>query len=126
MKSKCFSKEELDRIDKADNLHIAPFREDGRTYGPPTSPTWIWEVLVDGEHYVRAYYGVNWWYQSALQQKAGRIIAAGTKEVASELVQGEVNNAVDESYKKKYRNSPYLTSMTSDRAKAATVKITPY
>jgi hypothetical protein len=73
--NKQFSTNELKQIDKADDLKIAPFREDGKTYG---TPTWIWEVVVDGQLYVRAYNGVDSrWYQSALQQKAGRIIAAG-------------------------------------------------
>ncbi|KVA52982.1 hypothetical protein WI61_24690 [Burkholderia cepacia] len=45
---------ELARIDRADDLKIAPFREDGSTYG---TPTWIWEVVVDGELYVRGYNG---------------------------------------------------------------------
>ncbi len=119
-----FAKGELKKIDEADDLHIAPFREDGKTYG---TPTWIWEVVVDGDLYVRAYNGVNSrWYKAALLQKAGRIQAAGiTKEVAFELVQGDINNAIDEAYKKKYSSSPYLSPMISNRARAATVKITP-
>lgn len=39
-----WSKDELRRIAQADDLHIAPFREDGATYG---TPTWIWSVAVD-------------------------------------------------------------------------------
>src|SRR6266542_2628105 len=103
-----FAKGELKKIDEADDLHIAPFR-------------------VDGNLYVRAYNGVNSrWYKAALLQKAGRIQAAGiTKEVAFELVQGDINNAIDEAYKKKYSSSPYLSPMISNRARAATVKITP-
>ena len=36
-------KGEWRKIAAADNLHIAPFREDGVTYG---TPTWIWSVAV--------------------------------------------------------------------------------
>jgi hypothetical protein len=32
------SRDQLRKIAEADNLHIAPFREDGVTYG---TPTWI-------------------------------------------------------------------------------------
>jgi hypothetical protein len=39
-----WSKDELRRIADADDLHISPFREDGKTYG---TPTWIWSVVVD-------------------------------------------------------------------------------
>jgi hypothetical protein len=38
-----WSKQELSKIAEADDLHIAPFREDGVTYG---TPTWIWSVAV--------------------------------------------------------------------------------
>jgi hypothetical protein len=123
--NKQFSLNELKQIDEADDLKIAPFREDGKTYG---TPTWIWEVVVDDQLYVRAYNGVNSrWHQSALQQKAGRIIAAGmTKEVAFEPIQGDINNAIDEAYKRKYSSSPYLPPMISNRARKATVKIIPF
>lgn len=122
--NKQFPANELKQIDEADDLKIAPFREDGKTYG---TPTWIWEVVVDGDLYVRAYNGINSrWYKSALQQKGGRIIAAGmTKEVRFEPVHGDINNAIDEAYKMKYSNSSYLPPMISNRARAATVKIIP-
>jgi len=35
-------KDELRRIAETDDLHIAPFCEDGRTYG---TPTWIYGLL---------------------------------------------------------------------------------
>lgn len=47
-------RDELERITTSDDLHIAPFREDGKTYG---TLTWIWSVVVDGEFYVRGYNG---------------------------------------------------------------------
>ena len=123
--NKQFLKDDLKKIDEADDLHISPFREDGKTYG---TPTWIWAVMVDGDLYVRAYNGVNSrWYKSAIQQKAGRIQAAGmTIDVTFEPVQGEIDNVIDEAYKKKYSSSPYLSPMISNRARAATVKITPH
>ena len=119
-----FTDEELNRIDKADDLKISPFREDGVTYG---TPTWIWAVSVDGDLYVRAYNGQDSrWYKSAIKQKAGRIHAAGmVKEVTFEPVEGDINEQIDEAYKKKYSKSPYLSPMISSRAKAATVKISP-
>ena len=122
--NKRFTADELKLIDEADDLHVAPFREDGTTYG---TPTWIWAVVVGGDLYVRAYNGQNSrWYKSAMKQKAGRIQAAGMiKEVAFEPVGGDVNAQIDEAYKKKYNGSPYLSPMIGSRAKAATVKIVP-
>ena len=119
-----WSMDELHRIAEADDLHISPFREDGVTYG---TPTWIWSVVVDDHLYVRAYNGRNSrWHQAALRQKAGRITVAGmTKEVRFDPVDGPVNDAIDDAYQAKYRNSPYLASMIGARARAATIRILP-
>ena len=119
-----WSKDELHKIAEADDLHIAPFREDGVTYG---TPTWIWSVAVDDALYARGYNGQNSrWHQAAVRQRAGRIIAAGiTKEVAFELVDGPILNRIDDAYRVKYHGSPYLGPMIGARARSATVKIVP-
>lgn len=119
-----FSLEELQNINKADDLKISPFRSDGVTYG---TPTWIWAVVVNDDLYVRAYNGIkSRWYQSAIAQKAGRVHAAGmVKDVNFEKVNGSINEQIDEAYKKKYAKNPYLSSMISTRAKEATVKVIP-
>jgi hypothetical protein len=115
---------ELKRIAESDDLHISPFRDDGETYG---TSTWIWSVAVDGALYVRAYNGQqSRWYQAALKQRAGRITAAGmTKEVAFEAVQGAINDRIDDAYREKYKGSPYLKPMIGERARSATIKISP-
>jgi hypothetical protein len=117
-----WSKHELRKIAEADDLHISPWREDGMTYG---TPTWLWSVAVDGALYVRGYNRQNSrWYQAALRQKAGRIIAAGMmREVAFEPAEGPVNDLVDDAYWTKYRGSRYLNPMIG--ARSATVKIVP-
>jgi hypothetical protein len=117
-------KDEFYKIGATDDLHIAPFRDDGKAYG---TPTWIWSVVVDGELYVRGYNGKkSRWYQAAVRQKAGRIVAAGmTKEVSFEPVDGPLNDRIDDAYRTKYKGSPYLHPMIGERARAATVRITP-
>jgi hypothetical protein len=119
-----WSKDELGKIAEADDLHISPLREDGVTYG---TPTWIWSVAVDGALYVRGYNGrSSRWYQAAVRQKAGRISAAGaTRDVVFEPVDGPVNDLIDDAYRAKYGDSPYLKPMIGARARAATVRITP-
>ena len=119
-----WTKEELKKIGGTDDLHISPFREDGKTYG---TPTWIWSVAVGDDLFVRAYNGKNSsWYKSAIKQKAGRITAAGiTKEVTFELIEGEVNVLIDSAYQKKYKDSPYLPPMIGERARSATIKVKP-
>jgi hypothetical protein len=124
MHKKKFTDEELKKIDEADDLHISPFREDGKTYG---TPTWIWAVVVSGDLYVRAGHGVNSkWYKAAMQQKAGRIHAAGMIiEVTYESVQGDINNTIDAAYRNKYGHGADRWAMTGDTVRAATVKINP-
>jgi hypothetical protein len=119
-----WTKDELKKIAATDDLHIAPLRDDGKTYG---TPTWIWSVMVDDELYVRAYNGQNSrWYQAAVRQKAGRINAAGmTREVAFEPVDGPINDRIDDAYRAKYKGNPYLPPMIGTRARSATVKIAP-
>ena len=118
-----WKQEELEKITAADDLHIAPFRDDGKTYG---TLTWIWSVGVDGDLYVRAYNGTSSrWYRAALKQGKGRIQAAGmTKEVSFEPVDGP-HDQIDAAYRAKYTGNPYLNSMISARAKSATVKVVP-
>jgi hypothetical protein len=117
-----WSKDELRKVAETDDLHISPFREDGVTHG---TPTWIWSLAVNDALYVRGYNGQNSrWYQAAVRQKAGRIIAAGmTKEVTFEPVEGPINNRIDDAYRVKYHGSPYLNPMIS--ARAATAKVMP-
>src|SRR5713226_1002199 len=115
---------ELRKISEGDDLHISPFREDGKTYGTPTC---IWSVAVDDALYVRGYNGQkSRWYQAAVREKAGRIIAAGmTKEVTFEPVDGPINDLIDDAYRAKYHGSPYLSPMIGTRARSATVKVMP-
>jgi hypothetical protein len=117
-------REELRRMAESDDLHVAPFREDGRTNG---TPTWIWSVVVDGNLYVRAYNGTgSSWYQAAVKQKAGRITTAGmTKEVSFENVADQMNDAIGDAYQAKYSSSPYLEPMIGHQARSATVRILP-
>jgi len=66
-----------------------------------------------------------------VRQKAGRITAAGmTKEVTFEpvdgkIVEGKLNDRIDDAYKAKYKGSPYLKPMIGARARSATVKVIP-
>jgi hypothetical protein len=120
-----WSKDELRKIAEADDLHIAPFRENGVTYG---TPTWIWSVAVEDSLYVRGYNGKSSrWYQAAIRQESGRIIAAGmTKEVAFEPVDDRaMNDRIDDAYRAKYSSSPYLAPMIGSRARSATVLVMP-
>lgn len=118
---KQLSAEDIREIGKNDDLKIAPFRADGITFG---TPTWIWNVVVDDKLYVRAYNGKkSRWYQSAMAQKAGKIEAVGENfKVSFSAEEDEaLNRKIDDAYKTKYGNSPYLSSMI--KVKEATVEV---
>lgn len=117
--------ERLRAISEADDLHIAPFREDGET---PGTPTWIWNVAVDGDLYVRAYNGTDSrWYQAAVRERAGLIEAAGeADDVTFEPASGDtLNDRIDAAYRAKYNGSRYLNHMVGARARSATVQVSP-
>ena len=117
-----WTEDELQKIVAADDLHVAPLRDDGVTYG---TPTWIWCVAVAGSLYVRAYGGQrSRWYQAALRQKSGRIRAAGSIfDVAFEPVDGPIGDEIDAAYRQKYRTSTYLKPMVGAGPRSATVRI---
>ena len=119
-----WKQEDLRKITGADDLHIAPFRDDGVTYG---TPTWIWSVAVGDGLYVRGYHGTeSRWYKAALRQEERRIIAAGMiREVVFEPVGVSVNDSIDDAYRSKYAGSAYFKAMIGARARAATVRIMP-
>ncbi|KIC95906.1 DUF2255 family protein [Flavihumibacter solisilvae] len=117
--------EELGAISTADDLKISPLRDDGKTYG---TPTWIWNVAVKGELYVRGYHGVkSRWYQAALKHPNGRIHAAGlVKDVIFEPVSpGTIQDLVNKAYQTKYKTNPFVPAMISEKAQAATIRILP-
>jgi hypothetical protein len=119
-----WSKNELRKIAEADDLHISPFREDAKNVRHSDV-----DLVRGGGRYplrARLQRPSSRWYQAAVRQQAGRITAAGmTKEVTFELVDGPINDLIDDAYGAKYHGSPYLGSMISARARSATVKIVP-
>lgn len=120
-----WNKSDLQKIAETDDLHIAPLRDDGVTYG---TPTWIWSVVVDNQLFVRPYNGKrSSWYKAAISQKAGQIEAAGlTRQVNFEQESDDaVNRRIDDAYRTKYKGSPYLNAMIESGPRSATIKILP-
>jgi len=119
-----WTEEQLKEFATADDMHVSPFYDDGKTYG---TPTWIWSVVVDDNLYVRAWNGQqSRWYRSAKQQRAGRIQLAGkTFEVIYNPVttDDKLTNEINKAYEKKYAGSPYLPPMLANGPVSATVRL---
>src|SRR5881409_2060529 len=100
VRMKTWPDEQLRRIVEADDLHVAPLRDDGVSFGTPTH---VWCVAFKGSLYVRAYHGRDSrWYQAALRQKAGHIVAAGvTLDVRFEPVDSGFDDDIDAAYRSK-------------------------
>ncbi|MBV8214011.1 MAG: DUF2255 family protein [Verrucomicrobia bacterium] len=49
-----------------------------------------------------------------------------TKEVTFEPVHGSINDRIDEAYRAKYHDSPYVDPMIGAQARAATVRVLPH
>ncbi|WP_234005647.1 DUF2255 family protein [Lactobacillus sp. CBA3606] len=115
---------QLNRFCTADDMHVSPFYDDGKTYG---TPTWIWSVVVANQLYVRAWNGQqSRWYQAARQQRAGRIhLADEDFEVTFTPVTQDdhLTMAINQSYEKKYAGSPYLPPMLEAGPVSATVRL---
>lgn len=124
MPSTNWSSDVLAKIRETDDLHVAPYRDDGKTFG---TLTWIWSVVVDGSLYARAYNGrKSRWFAAAIRERAGRITAAGlTLDVAFSEGDHALSPKIDDAYRVKYAGRPYLKDMVGERARAATVRIDP-
>lgn len=78
--------------------------------------------------FVRAYSGIrSKWYQAALSQQAGKILAIGQEfdVLFAKPSDPELESKIDQAYLKKYSGSSYVSAMTGIRARAATIEILP-
>ena len=120
-----WTSDELERIAKADELHIASRRRDGTLRDPVT----VWVVRDGDDLYVRSVNGrTGAWFRGALQRHEGHIRAGGVnKDVAFVEPAIDVADRIDEAFRAKYRryaNSIVDTTLTS-KARAATLRLVP-
>jgi hypothetical protein len=120
-----WTSDELNRIEAADELEMAPRRRDGTL----RKPVPIWVVRVGDDLYVRAAYGTgSGWHRVAQASHAGRIRAGGVeKDVQIEDADEAVNDQVDAAYRTKYRRyaESIVDSVTDAQARSTTLKLAP-
>ncbi|WP_431961287.1 DUF2255 family protein [Actinacidiphila sp. bgisy160] len=121
-----WTKDELDRIEHADELAIAP-RQDPGTLDPPTTI----RVVRDGaDLYVRAYRERGGaWFRAAQARHEGRISAGGVERDVTflEVDDPDVNERLDVVHRGKHgrRSAEYVESLVAGTARAATLKLVP-
>lgn len=125
MTAPTWSTDELDRIEAAEEIQIAPFRTDRtRRRSVP-----IWVVRVGDELYVRSWRGASGsWFRAVQARGEGHIRAGGLeKDVTFASADAAVQDAVDTAYRAKYARYPsYIEPMVSSDARATTLKMRPW
>jgi hypothetical protein len=117
--------EELDRVGRAEELHLASRRKDGSLRPYVT----MWVVRAGDELYVRSAYGPdNPWYRRAKASGAGRVRAGGVeRDVTFADADPGAHPAIDAAYHAKYdRHGPAIVgTVVGDKAAPVTIRLLP-
>ena len=121
-----WTRDELNKIETAEELEIASLRRDGTLRNPVT----IWVVRVGDDIYVRPVNGrTSAWFRGTQARHEGRIHAGGVeKDVAFlEETDPETNDQIDAAYRTKYRRyaASIINTVVSPEARSATIKLVP-
>ena len=121
-----WTRDELNKIETAEELEIASLRRDGTLRNPVT----IWVVRVGDDIYVRPVNGrTSAWFRGTQARHEGRIQAGGVeKDVAFlEETDPETNEQIDAAYRTKYRRyaASIINTVVSPGARSATIKLVP-
>jgi hypothetical protein len=117
---------QLDSIDRAEELEVITVRPDGTTRRPVP----IWVVRVSDDIFVRSYRGEDGaWYRHALADGAGRVRVADLDQAVTfePITSGDGSEAIDAAYRAKYSRygDRYVKPMVVEAARAATLRVTP-
>jgi hypothetical protein len=121
-----WTSEELNKIGNAEELQIAPRRDDGTLRNPVT----IWVVRVNDNLYVRSYRGhAGAWFRATKVRHEGRIWAGGVEKDVTFVDENdpEINEQIDAAYRTKYASyqASYVDPMVDPEARATTIKLVP-
>jgi len=117
-----WTSDELERIAAAEELQLASVcpRRDAREAGDE-----IWVVRHGDDLYVRSWRGrTSTWFWGAQDRHEGHIRAGG---VGKDLVDDDVNDAIDTAYRTKYRrySDSYVPPMITPQARGTTTQLVP-
>jgi hypothetical protein len=121
-----WTSDELNKIDRAEELQIASLRSDGTLRNPVT----IWVVRIGDDLYVRSVNGrTSAWFRGSQLRHEGHIQAGGVEEDVTfvEEAAPEINDQIDAAYRTKYRRyaASIIDSIVSPQARSATIKLVP-
>ena len=120
-----WTKDELNRIGRAEELQIASQRADDTLRDPVT----IWVVRVGDDLYVRSWRGrTSTWFRGTQVRHEGHIQAGGVeRDVNFVDADPAPTDQIDTAYRTKYRRygGQYVDPMLAPEARAATLKLVP-
>ncbi|MFE1837824.1 DUF2255 family protein [Streptomyces sviceus] len=119
-----WTNDELDRIAAADELEVAPLRDDGTL----RKPVPIWVVRDGDDLYVRSFRGTDGgWWRTARAVHEGHIRSGGVdKDVTFvQVADSEVDDRVDTAYRTKYGRfgDAYVDPLIA--ARSTTLRLVP-
>jgi hypothetical protein len=116
--------DELSKIGAAEELQIAPLRQDGSLRKPVT----IWVVRHGDDLFVRSVNGrTAAWFRGAQVRHEAQIHAGGVDKGVLLVETNDLNDAIDAAYRTKYRRyaANTVNSDLTPQARAATLKLVP-
>ena len=120
-----WTRDELTKIGRSEELEIASLRLDGTVRKPVT----IWVVRHDDSLYVRSVNGrTAAWFRGTQVRHEGRILAGGVeKDVTFVDADHDIDDEVDAAYRAKYRRyaGSILNSVLTTEARSTTMKLVP-
>lgn len=123
-----WTSDELNKIEKADELQIASLRDDGTLRKRVT----IWVVRVGDDIYVRSAYERNAaWFRGTQLRHEGRIWAGGVEKDVTFIdipeSASDLHDRLDAAYRAKYRRYPqrYVSPVISAESRSVTLMLVP-
>ena len=122
-----WTSEELDQIGTAEELRIASLRRDDTQ----RNRVIIWVVRVGDDLYVRSVNGrTSGWFRGVQVRDEGQVWAGGIEQdvrFAEIGAEDDLNDQIDAAYRTKYRRyaASIIDSITSSKARSATIKLVP-
>jgi hypothetical protein len=119
-----WTSDELSTIGAADELRIAPLRQDGSLRTPVT----IWVVRQGDALFVRSMNGrTAAWFRDAQGRYEAHIHSGGVDKDVLLVETNDLNDAIDAAYRTKYRRyaANIVNSDLTPQARAATLKLVP-
>ena len=119
-----WTSDELSKIGAADELQIAPLRQDGSLRTPVT----VWVVRQGDDLFVRSVNGrTATWFHGAQVRHEAHIHAGGVDKDVLLVETNDRNDAIDTAYRTKYRGyaANIVNGALTPQARAATLKLVP-